>query len=999
MLVRSRPTVSRVKPGLVLGLGQLGREVLELVWRRLEEFELGAETLLSYLWLDVDGGSTNESRALSSVGEWLHFQPDVLDSYRYENFPWWYPGLTHSTKRGVSRIHGRLLFLSMFDEIKRKLRSAESRSRDMGLLDSQSQPGLVLDSSQPTAVYLIGELGVLETGMIVDLVLLMKHLFGAHRVAVQGMFCLPNDCEDKYEDRRQRANVYAFLKELNWAAAQPRSIEVDWIPGSRYTVSPPLFETGLFFEPSSSLPSELAEHIAQDYCPGAFADYRRSIRVNLAQLSPLSGESSLGQASRFGRARLASVRIGHQRFQQGCAARLAGKILEFWSSGNTPSESEVVKLVDRQRILPDLDTLVAGLLDPEGGGSQERGRTDGLERKLRDQYEDAFERVRAADYQPEALVEQARRLASLLEPKAPFGSTIQANRAAWAERLEKRLEALFSHLLERERVSVVTIQQVFDRVRDLLTVKSRKIGRELDRLKELFRTGTATSQQTLVALAHVAKGWKVWGHESRLARISKDFLLQSVALEEPLGTVQIALRERVLEGLLGLMGQLRDFIDGDTRSRGTDSLSQRLSLVRSYLGEMASEFELSSRELLHDPDGPIVALLSSQDLERVFGHYVRGPEELELAAEEVLSLLDVSPTSLPNLKAEGSLESWKLQLLELCRRRFHSLDKDFHVLRQFFEQTEQEQRAAVEDFAARCHLPLYTDNSELSRRLRSQNTHTFVALPAEGGGRSVSEGAELREYLERIRELVRVSFPETVHFVELEGCSQILVYSESGGLPLSHLVDVEGMREDYELLFAAGESLHLDSRFEDYTELSVVTAAEVRILEEASRALVLGQLLGLVDVRQGEFFWTRRQGLFERRFPLGNHSRILARLREDGSRRQRILGDVQQHLEAIYKESEESLLRLAWLLSRAKERAYGDSWGKVFETDELPLTQRLQVLVLNQEEERLRRLPYFREIAGAQLERMIEQVTAQAKEFADVNGAGWPVLKSRNVLS
>ncbi|MGE0492755.1 MAG: tubulin-like doman-containing protein [Vulcanimicrobiota bacterium] len=962
------PRKTRVRPGLILGLGRLGGEVIEAVSERLDEI-YGQQRLgcLSYFHLPLD----SEPRLSEGDTLTLRFRHQSHDDVAH----WWYPGWAQRPGSRPIRAHGRLLLVDNYQTLREASRNAESRCRDpIGV----NPPGFEVDLGQPTCIYLVSNLQLVESGLLLDLAFLLRQTLGPHRISLEGLF-VPHMSEGTgYEERRQRANLYAFFKELNHYSSASAPLVVDWFPGRSFALSPPVLDTCLFLEPGPAICSELAEQIVKDYTSGPFAAQRRSLRVNLRQLAGRKGESqreSLIQsfACRFGGARLGAIGLGHRRLYQACTTRLAASVVQRWTGGEV-DEAAVLRVVNHTRPIPAKEELIQALIDPLGKGDLESSRTQSLARKLAESRRSILADLRAAQYLPEYLVERVQALTASIEDRAgSYFQIVRANRHGVLARLQEAFSNILRQALADDHLSLEECHALFGRVREQVTRLQHGFAREMEEESNRYRLASSEVQRRFseVVKENVRISW-LRSREYRVGRAAEAYL--DSVLETGCGSLQSLLRQRALAEAVELCRGMLEHLDGAPRARGQhDGLLQRIRLAQTYWQELQSTLLARYERLSVRSDRHLLEDLGSEGglLERIYTLYVGDRGWFDRLGAEILTGLGRTPLQLPEDRVAGEGARWEAAILHRCGRVFDPISQDFHVLRQFFtEQDEQRQEAQVRHL-----LDLGGAKSGIPR----SQAFLIVGLPSVSEGRSLSETAELRDFWSRFEEMVRRSSSQDVHFLELPESDEILFCYEVGGLPLNMLLHLEQSRADYELFFSAGEPLHTDSRREDLDELTISSEPEREALAEAFRAFVLGRLLGIVEVHRGEFFWNLRRGLYLRRFPLGSHTRALARLCRDERRRRQLLQAVETQLEHFHASGDAAVVvRLAAKLAGAKIEAFGEQWGQVFDLRELPLARRLEIDLLTREEERLRTLPCLRDLSEAEVGLLLAQVGEQA---------------------
>ncbi len=964
-----------LRPGLLLGLGDLGREVVWLVQRRLAHLyqRNDCPPFLSCLWLRL----TEKS------------EPGLIDfsllesgEPRHPPGAWWYPGLSPGLEGRVHRLHGRWLLTQSVDFLRDALRQAEARSRDIvGGLNP-------VDLSQPTNVYLVSRLNTLESGLVTDLATVVRHTFGTQRVNLQAYLVPPEENPDAYAQRRAGAELYAFLKELNWLSLGGEPVPVDWYPGPAFSVSRPLFDHCFFPASHCASPAELAQLIVGDFSPGPFPAYRRSVRINLRSGAHRAQTGARHQrlSRRFGRSQIGFLGIDHELMQKVCALRLAEAVTRAWSGPAQVNEAEIAKILADLRQRLNQQELLAALLDPRGGGEAAVGRGAGLDQRFYEQKKTLLAEFKLRGCDLDYLVEQASLLTSSLEhPTSELNLILAQNRDAVVERLSATLEQCLEANLRENRLSLDGCHTLLSRLQERIGRLEQALKAELKRAEEQVRTASLQAQHQLRELAHQCQRSAFFQkREHRALLAAENYLDSRLALNQPLGSLQSLLRLKILALALEALKALVQRIEGDDQTLGrNDGLSARLQMARDYLVELADQFQSRRQQRWHQLDSYLTVNLTAQvELDQAYAHYIQQPEQVAQIGVEILQRLGRGLLDITRDRARGQEAQWEEALLRRCQSRFEVMADDYHILRRFFAQPLATAQAQVRQLIEACRQGLASNSGA---------GHLVVGLATVESGRSLAEQAELKAFQRQLCELIQSQCDGEVQFLTLNQKAEFLFYHEVGGVTLAQLFEVRKLWSDYELFLAAGEPLHLDSRREELPELIHFTPQEGQALEESLRAFVIGQLLGIVEVQSGEFFWNYRRQRFLKRRPLGKASRALARLTRDQTCRRRLLAMIDERLEKLYQlSSPELLARAAVALNQAKIVAFGSSWGQVSSVDELPYLRRLEVQAVVREEERLGHHPAFEGLDRSQLESLMEQVDSNALTRNEV---GRPVLK------
>lgn len=993
MLNEQKAPITRVRPGVIIGLGEFGREVIHQFVGRLKT--LHGDSRLPFLSYLSIGASTSTVLA-------EHEQLE-LKGHRFPpgDFPGWYPGLA-ADRVPPTRIQGRARLREHFAALRRSLQQAEGRCRDSSALDlisfvdSQWQVRVELD--HPTSIYLFTDLQPLNSGIAADVGFLIKEVFGAHRSSLNAWLVLPDsEGEVTYESRRDRAHVYAFLKELE-AQSAGEEVRLDWLPGPLIKGSPPPFDNCFVTAPREGLAAELAEQVLQDFLPGPLAEYRRSTRVNLRQfvgreIEYGSGLWSQNFTCRFGSTQLATMGLPHRVMIETCSLQLAAELVQLWSGKPEAktNETQLQKLLEKHRPLISGEEILKGLADPDGGGDPQKGTDSGLERLLLDHQKVLREHARGERIRVESLVERTRKLTEdITSPEGSVARAITANRLALESLITERLDRLVQKLTISENLSLEETLRVLQRLSDQTINLRKQIAVELRKVGDALAKSTRIAQQCLVELASGSprKKWP-WGKsrtESVLETYSQAVLSSSA--ESP-GSAQCLLRERILKAAGELVEALRVHLVGHSKLRGLhDSLKERLESSKAVLERWGDEIEALKATLLEGARTHLCVTLGEMETSQsLYQAYRPTEQQLLTLSQQILRHLNTTLLELPQAEADPTL--WT----PMCEEPFLPLRHDYHALRQFFEQTPEVQRAQVQNLISRCTPRMDKAHPLLQGRTFDEQKHFIVALPSSTG-RSVNETSQLRAYAERFQKLVLSFAGGEANFVEMPGTSEFIFQTESSGLPLTLLVELDAYRTDYELFLSAGEPLHLDSRVEELSDIAVFSEEDQRATEQAFRAFVLGQLLGVVESRKGQFFWNFRKGLLKKAFPLGPASRALAKLRRDPRQRGRLTRTVDDRLNAIHSlEDLDSLARFAYALARAKDQVFGVDLGVVADESELPLGKRMELQVIKLEERRLFQLPPFRQLEERELSEILEGLRRQESLFLTRDESGRLVFK------
>ncbi|MCA9796064.1 MAG: hypothetical protein KC910_29860, partial [Candidatus Eremiobacteraeota bacterium] len=441
-----------------------------------------------------------------------------------------------------------------FDGLRDALRQADGRCRAVGV----DEGGRLIDLSVPTVVYLVGRMDGIWSGLVVDLAFTIKHVLGAARVSIQASLSAPLDTGSDYRSRRERANFYAFLQELDSSSQGAEAVALDWAPGRTPVVTPPPFDHCVFVRSHAELAAELAAQIVADYSQVSFAEYRRSLRVNLRQFIgrlEIRGSGLVQRLlCRFGSTAYANFGINQPRMLKACSLKLGVRVLDYLQGHDRASDALLLEVLERHRVLPEPEQLLAALSHPQGKGEPDGGRNKGLECELWNRRSAILTELRNQDFAPHALVAWARRLGEELEdPTQHYGRMIELNRQSMHTRLARRAGEVIASILGADELGLEGCRKLLERIHHQLQHLRQRWTRELEGQKEPARQRSVEVQRALTEVARAA-GVRDWfGRRQRgVMQAAEIYLELLLCLGRPRGALQYVLREKVLRAGLEL---------------------------------------------------------------------------------------------------------------------------------------------------------------------------------------------------------------------------------------------------------------------------------------------------------------------------------------------------------------------------------------------------------------------------------------------------------------
>lgn len=864
----------RLRPTLIVGLGEFGKTVLEQIQAKLTG-HFGAEPdfpILERIWLDVGqglppAGVTRVALALEEadiLGRRL--QAPSSDYLRR----WWYPGWASLEDFGpLSRPAGRLRFFLHFSALRQALQEGLTRLRDpehaTRLLASQvlREQGMLAQIlfDQPTQVHLVGCAEDGLGGMWCDLGFLLRELMVDANLVRTGWLSL-----DPASSQRERANAYALLKEVRHYSADGHGFECEWEPGRWARPQAGVLEHCYLQPGSASEVAELiADFLAKDLLLSEFAEQRRSLRRNLQS-------QSVGPFSQVG---LARITLPLRAMQRAASARVASGALQTLvdqgESGGTPpmlwGDEKAIRKAWLTSLVDDGLTRISQW-GAESWRSLQRGH-------------------RSLSHQLGRILQQGQRWVDE-ELLPPLSGRTQALREKESTRLRNLcLEAVerqgrdLGDILTRVREAELNLQRWLEWMR-------RQTQSLVDLQQEL--AVRVARQEAELARAQSRSNWD--GRRSLLilhyARLILDLhvgswetpgLLAARVLEEAHRQAALLCRE-LIAFLKAPGGELPNELDILRQQILAAWESQRAiwTSVQPWR-EQPSAFNLCTESML---------------VQEVIPRYVTAevPAQLVRSLEGgVLACLDG--------------ERFSQQLNQRCRTLWGRLSRDYSV---FSRMGEWEPR-----------LPEWLARAELGK----ENSYSWIGVPAPSPGQSALEKAQWERGWDRLQQLLQQRRGGWGNVVPLSHSEDLFFFQEAVGQSADTLIELAPLRDAYFRAYAEGEPLHMDGRDQQFEELARPGLAELAALREAREAFWLGQLLGLLQEQDGEWLWREPGRVTVTLHPLGNRHRLFFRLSHAPRLRARLLLQSRQALEDLLQvEQAEPLVELARSIGEAKHRCW-----------------------------------------------------------------------------
>ncbi|MCS6886261.1 MAG: tubulin-like doman-containing protein [Acidobacteriota bacterium] len=887
---------------------------------------------------------------------------------------WFYEGLnklgTMTEGAGQIRAYSRLGFFEHYYEIRQAIQRAAERIRNVENMKLMlDRHGIEVEGSNKFNVYIVCSIaGGTGSGMFLDTAFLVKDLFLGQAVTSIGFLVFPRLFGSDVP--RIFANGYAALKELEYYSYE-HHFEVEWPDRVQRSIPPPAFNycylidnmniAGKTIDSNSKavLFNMLADNIFKDFSQGEFAGYKRGVRVNLDQFlvdeyafrhisedgRPVIDQKFICRYSSLG---LAAVSIPIDRIQKACAYKLAVDVVDRW--GNLAAEGFNAGTLTQyvvENFLPE-----AGLLE---GTTRRQGASEQRHDILRPLLDDGTDQGRSIDSLisrwAAEVVRQAQDgvhlqkkqslkqfLAAALdtelikleaENKSPdpqqwgdYARAVHFNKERLIINGKQALERETAKVINRARQSVGYAIDLLKQTAFVLTDKAYDYRPKfLADAEELARRTERSNKAINSLLAEIAAHERRSNWDGRKSIILRYDLHRFEKLAEEHLKNLLHRRVRlaavgVCDALVTFIGSAEQLSNGQVRS---DGLIGKLYTLGRDLLSLKKSLSAKLDYFVEQPTQELSLLLySREDIEKRYypkylGESTAAAKRIAEVGEQILQALNITVMDIPKLVAAEGLEAVDTKIVELTRTVFVDLGRDFDVVTALWEKYQK-----AEDREARLRLVydnsrfwLYGGSQQRGFRLGNERSRMLIGLPERSDPVSV---AELKRLL--VDKIPSPGDP-TPSLFAIPDSSEIVFYSEVGGIPINFADAVAEMRLHYINLYL-NEELHID-RFETrFADITVLDDRGRKILEEAHECFLTGVMLGpiqaVADNRRVLYQYTETVGLNEQRRILGIEQKALLELQRDGRVRQKLLEEARRYREKV-KRDPEQLLRYYALLS------------------------------------------------------------------------------------
>jgi Tubulin like len=1016
-----RMEAQKLSPTLIIGLGGTGGDVLLRIRKKFFEKFGGIDEfpIVSYLWFDTDKnykdvGAKQFAKKMdfSNTEERLITIADTgsitshLDQPVYANVASWWPTGLNVIPRlddgaGQYRPYSRLgLYYhyarpetSIRQSIEDALGRIQSPAAIQKVMSSPKLRRLRYDAEIQSVgtstrnVYVIGSLaGGTGSGLFIDIAKIVKSI---DPDVIQVGFFLTSRFFPTPKPR-MHANTYAAL--LEWDYYNDHDFLSNWrlnqLPGEKEKQSP-LFNYSYILDTPNAAhlvlgvnPDDhkkvyemVAENVFKDFSHGAFAQAKRSARVNVGQFMgtkwkypPSQDPKEFRQSfnrhyQSFG---LASISIPHDRIITACAHRLAANLVAFWKGEGSQDANVAAIEQDVRAFLPAADVQLDGnsileRLDDAGSNGIKASTSSSLLQKIcraTDKILDEAKAVSAAE-RPHFLEDSIGRLRQEELNEAGRGQNsgitlrcIEQNAVKVVERGAKAIEQQCNRRIDEQKLSVVSTIMFAERVAEELEKAGRLIG---DRVK-MVREEVAHLENQYTERLNQMRTHALWRNFTFRKQIVLDYDMFRFR-EDVLGIgdtpeqmdnnpgVLLALRQKavleaaqkvyaaLLEKLRGVQAESGEFRGGIiSRLR---QLERDFDIAADRLRQDAGYFEEK-----HNEDLSLV-LFESEDIQSKYYPHCVQPESVKRLSDLLKDQYNLTAAAVKDtnfLKQEGASG----RILDCCRDLFERIRSDFHVIDVLFEYfnaaEDRDGRPVVNDNMARELSRVFASsrfwayggaNQMRNFQLERGQEEMHVGLPTVPTDAPDAERTRRRR--EAVKEFLATRVDSRFRFPDIPDTSEIIFYNDLSGVPLNFFESMYDLREAYRNLRVSDNALHLEakesSKFED---VLILTDTEKARLRSAMSCIVLGSIYDQLWVKPEEkrviFGFTEMVRAVEAHKRIGEEREAVNYLQQRADVTENLLGICRSRLEEAYQaagsndaktqsDGRENLVRIGALLA------------------------------------------------------------------------------------
>ena len=937
---------------------------------------------------DVGAGVFAEQIAFAPSEKLMATMPDTTkvtnDLNQYPHIKrWFYPGLaklkTMTEGAGQIRAYSRLGFYEHYTEIRNSIVNAGAQVRNVENIKTVRDKHHLEANPNDLQVFIVFSLaGGTGSGMFLDLAFLVKDVFRGNALTTIGCVLMPglfNPNED-----RVFANGYAALKELEHYSYE-HDFEVEWPDGvHRKIAGPPFSYTYLIDRTNHSNNSVdfatreivfnmVADNLFKDFTQSDFAGYKRGVRINLDQYMVdlfafrhlnENRESIIDQKfiTRFSSFGMASITVPADRIENACAYKLAADVVDHWGRLSHSDFNAAVLTDTVLRELLPATHVYEGNFSSQGVIEQRRDIQNGLlddgrkqgqkihsligqsigqtAREVRDGVH-AQKGQGLAQYLRAAVEREQAKLDNRKTGEQQWGDYSRAvhfNQKEMGDNAEHLLHQEMGRIINEQHQSVgyaiALLRQVVivlrDQHREYIPNFERTREQDIKRAEE----GKKRLDHLLAEIArHEARSnWDgrkstILSYDIQRFEEAAPAYLNAVLLSQVRGAAK-----DVCERLIAYIGAADRTDSGDMLTEGLigelytlggqlENLKRRLITKYEHFRQPTTN-DLSM--MLYEPSD-----IENNYIPRYLGTGEKATRQIESIGDQILQELQTSVIDLPKVVRQRGIDKVELQIRDLASKPFQTIKKDFDVLETLWKKcaSESEREAQVRFIYNKAKFWLHGGSRPRSYQLAPERHKIIVGIPQDS-----VDPIKLEEFKAMLKSRIPVPGDPALSIQHLPDRSEIVFYSEVGGIPINWADPLPEFRQKYLQKQADGEELHTDCNEIKFDDLVVLDDRERAELEEAHECFLLGVIFGEITPEEDaagrvRYVWSEQIGLTgkERIISLGIEMRALAELISKKSTRATLLERVREHFDRVRRDRE-SLARFNALLGWYYEEVY-----------------------------------------------------------------------------
>src|SRR5207253_2548164 len=211
---------------------------------------------------------------------------------------------------------------------------------------------------------------------------------------------------------------------------------------------------------------------------------------------------------------------------------------------------------------------------------------------------------------------------------------------------------------------------------------------------------------------------------------------------------------------------------------------------------------------------------------------------------------------------------------------FENLKKDFDVVETLWKKypDQSEMEAQVRFIYNKSKFWLHGGSRPRSYVLSPERHKILVGLPQNS-----TDMSKIEDFKTLLNSRIKEPGDPTISIQEIPDRSEIVFYSEVGGIPINWANPIPDYRQKYISKQAEGEELHIDHNEIKFNDLVVLDDRERAELEAAHECFLLGLIFGEIRPKKDaagrvRYVWSEQIGLVgrEKTIPLGIEMRALA---------------------------------------------------------------------------------------------------------------------------